>query len=708
MNKFTAPVTVHLERLLALKEEAQVRHQRRMVVVAGDLGWCNDLANALIEALRETDNGDYLWIAKESPEPTNRLQQIIGGESPLLLFNAHHGFDPNLFGTAAGTVVGGGLIVLLTPEFEKWRKKSDPVSSRITVYPHPPESITNRYITRLIQIIEAGERESLTTVIHPSQPPKTACKITKPVFAAPQEHDHPEQQQAIEAIIHTATGHRHRPLVITAARGRGKSAALGIAAGQLIRDGKQHIVVTAPSRAAVDSLFKHADSSAETSKNDASLEFIAPDALIRNPIDAGLILVDEAAAIPTPILVQIVKRYPRVVFATTTHGYEGSGQGFALRFLRTLQQITPDFSVIELNQPIRWSEGDPVEELINRMLLLDTEAKLPTEVKSTNSIQIDQINRIDRAQLAQNEPELRHLFGLLVLAHYRTTPLDLRQLLDGPNLSIYTAISKNTIIATALIADEGEIESELAHEIWLGKRRPQGHLLPQTLIAHLGIRDAAPLRYRRIIRIAVHPELQRRGVGRALMKKITADASTDQIDILGTSYGATTELIRFWSQNHMTPIFVGSQRNASSGTYALTQLSALSERGNTICTLAERRFQNGLLNQLHDPLKQLEHEIVQQLLKPVPFNPAPHDLDDFNAFADGHRRYETVITPLIQLLLGHFDKIGALTPMQQQLLILKLLQNHPWSHCGTLLNIDGKAAILTEMRSAISILRNHL
>ncbi|MCW8887876.1 MAG: GNAT family N-acetyltransferase, partial [Gammaproteobacteria bacterium] len=683
--------------------EALSERQRRMVVVAGDLTWCINIANCFTE--QQWSNPDKTqWIAKEWPEPANRLQQIIGSETPLLIFNAHHGFDPNLFGAAAGTVVGGGLLLLLTPQFKRWSQKSDPVSSRISVYPHLPESLSQHYIERLIRTIEMGEKDNLLSTIQQGDPLEPTT-VESPTPSHNEETvaitGTAEQRQAIDGILHTATGHRHRPLVLTADRGRGKSAALGIAAKALLDQGRQQIIVTAPSRSAVDNLFKHAGI------DSPALEFVAPDALISQSLRADLVLVDEAAAIPTPILSKIVERYPRVVFATTTHGYEGSGQGFTLRFKKILGRLCPDYTEVKLRSPIRWAEGDPVEDQVNHMLLLDAEPELSESQNTTDvepAISIDRIERLDRKQLAQNEPQLRQLFGLLVLAHYRTTPLDLRQLLDGPNLSIYTVTSHSHIIATALVANEGEIDADLTEHIWLGKRRPQGHLLPQTLIAHLGIKDAAPLRYRRIIRIAVHPQLQCKGVGHQLMDKITADAITEQVDLIGSSYGTTTELLKFWNSNHFTPLFIGGRRNASSGTYALTQMRPLSERGHSIQELAESRFQTGLVEQLREPLQQLEVDIVCQLLKPCPSSLNLHDWDDIDTFAHGNRRYETVLSPLKQLLLSHFDQTIHLTPRQRQLLIMKLLQNRSWSDCATLLNLDGKSATQVELRDAIAAL----
>ena len=67
-----------------------------------------------------------------------------------------------------------------------------------------------------------------------------------------------DQADAVAAIEHVHSGHRDRPLVLTADRGRGKSAALGIAAARLLADRVDFILVTAPLWRNVETLFKHA------------------------------------------------------------------------------------------------------------------------------------------------------------------------------------------------------------------------------------------------------------------------------------------------------------------------------------------------------------------------------------------------------------------------------------------------------------------
>ena len=119
-----------------------------------------------------------------------------------------------------------------------------------------------------------------------------------------------------------------------------------MAASQLIGQGKQ-VLLTAPSRATVESVFKHA-------KNPPA--FFAPDDLLQTLPEGDVLLVDEAAAIPVPLLLQMLEHYPRCVFSTTLHGYEGSGRGFALRFQKQLDVRAPGWHAIRLHQPIRWAE----------------------------------------------------------------------------------------------------------------------------------------------------------------------------------------------------------------------------------------------------------------------------------------------------------------------------------------------------------------
>ncbi|MEI8631519.1 hypothetical protein P4S72_04165 [Vibrio sp. PP-XX7] len=65
-----------------------------------------------------------------------------------------------------------------------------------------------------------------------------------------------QQEHVIQSIIHVVEGHRKRPLVMIADRGRGKSSALGIAAAMLMqRRPTFTIMVTAPSVSSCSAYF---------------------------------------------------------------------------------------------------------------------------------------------------------------------------------------------------------------------------------------------------------------------------------------------------------------------------------------------------------------------------------------------------------------------------------------------------------------------
>ena len=126
------------------------------------------------------------------------------------------------------------------------------------------------------------------------------------------------QRQLIDDIVRLGHGRRRRPLVITADRGRGKSAALGMAGVRLLQEGRRRIVVTAPSPEAVATLFHHARIAAAQAQrpsdpvapvrlpDGAVLEFLPVDVLLAERPEAELVIVDEAAAIPAPLLKSVL------------------------------------------------------------------------------------------------------------------------------------------------------------------------------------------------------------------------------------------------------------------------------------------------------------------------------------------------------------------------------------------------------------------
>ncbi len=451
------------------------------------------------------------------------------------------------------------------------------------------------------------------------------------------------------------------------------------------------------------------------------MRFVAPDALLAERPPADLLLVDEAAGIPAPLLEQMLRFYRRIVFATTVHGYEGTGRGFDVRFRGVLDRITPGWRALRLLTPIRWAADDPLEQFIDDALLLNAEPA-PDELvtarmqQSPNLAGADEllVEQLDRDQLAGGEALLRQVFGLLVLGHYQTRPADLRHLLDGPNMQVNVLRDGDCVLATALTAHEGRLPEELLAPIYDGQRRPRGHLLPQTLSAHAGLFDAPRLGWTRIVRIAVHPAARGRGLGTRLVQALAAQSRAEGRDLLGASFGATPELLRFWRRCGLLPVQLGSQRNAASGAYSAVVLSHLSDAGGLFAEHARPQLLPRLQVLLADPLSQVDTAVIAEVLRDAPSTEAALGSADRRAllsFAGAARGFDAALPALHRLTTNALPRAlasGALSDAQAAALIACVLQHRDWADASVTLGLGGQKELRALLRSAAGTLLDSL
>ncbi len=708
---------VHWDENGAIVAAIAKQHQRMAargyrfgVVISGAQSGCLALARTVVEAVGAER---VHWHAGVGDKAEGR--GLLGQEVDALVFDAHEGFDPDAFGALAGSLRGGGLLLLLTPPLAQWPRLPDPACARIAPWPHRADDVGGRFLARLVRVIREHQGPALLVIeeghepeIVPGELPLSQ-PLPVPADAACRTLD---QQQAVEAVMRVVQGHRRRPAVLISDRGRGKSAAFGIAAARLLEAGTRRILVTGPRLAAVEALFEQAARlllGARVARGrirweGGVLEFLAPDELLRQPQQADLLLVDEAAAIPAPLLEALLERHARIAFATTVHGYEGTGRGFALRFRQVLDRLTPGWRELRLETPVRWAPGDPLEAFVSRALLLDAEVPdLPAA-----SVTEAEVERVDAGRLAGDEALLGQIFGLLVTAHYRTRPFDLRQMLDAPGWSVWVQRCGEQVVGTALVAEEGGFGAATAEAVWRGETRPHGHLLPESLAAHVGLREAPRLRGARIIRIAVHPALQRRGLGRRLLQTLVEAAAAGGGDYIGASFGITPGLLAFWRQAGFLPVRVSFRRGAASGTHSAMLLRGVGPAGQHLVTAARQRFAVHFPAQLADPLKGLEPGLAVRLLEGVPVAAPVLDTrarDDLEAFAHGRRLYEAVMGSLRPFVLHALAGGGeGLAPGMAELLMARVVQQRPWAELASLLGISGRAEGVQCLRSAVRLL----
>ncbi|WP_455223554.1 tRNA(Met) cytidine acetyltransferase TmcA [Kaarinaea lacus] len=704
--------------------QTRERFHRHCIILSGSQPWCHSSVRAIIRHKQI----NHCLVVANSPLQINHIEQLeisaatqcLGHEFEHAIIDFHDGIDPNALGAISGTVSGGGLMILLFPPLSDLENFKDPEKQRMAIWPHRAQDVGTRFLQRMRNIILDSNYVSLIQENRPL--PRNVAVENVTDMSGYLKNDicrTKDQQQVVEAIEHVAHGHRRRPLVITANRGRGKSAALGIAAARLLQQGTPRIIVTGPRLSATAMVFKHAQNLLQSAHSmpgnitleTGCLEFIAPDVLCGEKPPCSLLLIDEAAAIPATILQQLLQHYARIAFATTTYGYEGTGRGFAVKFQDTLNRTTPGWQALQMNTPIRWAPDDPVENFVFRCLCLEAAV---VETKFTIDKDTINITKLDRDTLIGNESLLSAIFGLLVLAHYQTQPRDLRYLLDAIGLDIFIAKHNDNVIGTAVLEREGELSAVTAVEVYRNERRVMGHLLPQTLESFAGIQHASQARYARIVRIAVHPDCRRQGIGQRLLQAIDADASQQQVDIIGSTFGASSELLSFWQCAGYSPVHVGLKHNTSTGTNAITYLKPVSVQGGDIYQAAMYRFASRLTFQLGEAYQDLSCDIVAEIFKQIAgktkLQLIKAEWDDITSFATASRGYEINALSIYKLIAylfetGQIDNVCNID--EQCLLIKKVLQRQPWQTLIVDMNLKGRKEATRYLRQTLAKIINN-
>lgn len=599
------------------KAAAVQAKQRRLIVISGDDAWIDEALALAIDAIDEPWCLVSATVHQHLPTiSSKKAKNTLGGEHANLIFDARQGFDVDAFGILSGTVQAGGLCLLLTPPVEMWATHPDNTYPRYQAYSEEPAAQRSVYLQRLARVItQFSARLWLTP--HFIQSSIVVTETHTPTEAVEPPYKSVDQARAVAATHKVVRGHRRRPLVLRADRGRGKSAALGIAIGQLLNEGVENIVLCAPSKQSATVVFKHIEQTVDAPARLQQLHFFSPDELLRSTPIASLVVVDEAAAIPTFILERLLNHYSRMVFASTVHGYEGTGRGFAVRFMKTLASKAPQFRQLTLEQPVRWQAGDALEAFTAEALLLNAQP-----VEQLSGVEPVRIEPFTAEQLLADESMLQQVFGLLVLAHYQTKPSDLRQLLDGHNVRLFVALNDlNQVIGVLVGVVEGGLPQALHQPIAYGQRRVQGHLLPQSISFQLGVQEAAGMIGLRVMRIAVHPEHHRQGIGLRMLAWLKSHANHEW-DYLGTVFGATVELHNFWHRAGFAAVRVGINKDAASGTHSVMMLQPLTSDGEVLSANLTSRFLDQFLLQLMNGLQDLDSLLVADMIR-VTTNPLP-------------------------------------------------------------------------------------
>ena len=665
--------------VLYLKNVSQYAQQQNFrfgIRLSGSQAWIEKTCREWIDIVGEAHSVLVGCAFAQYHQTINTKQghQLLGQECELVIWDLSQDWDANSFSAVLGTLKGGGLLLL--------------------VGERPSNSFADQWLNKQL---------ALLPVLSQNESPDSGTKMLMSNMSSYLE-SRPEvavhQQDAIEAIKKVVTGHRKRPLVLTADRGRGKTSALGLASAELMASKTMSIVVTAPSSKAVLPLYEHLCARIPQAIRvkdkvvfqNSTLQFYSPDRLLKEMPDCDLLLVDEAAAIPIPMLQTMVEHYHRAVFSSTIYGYEGCGRGFTLKFIQWLKRHRPNYVSVHLHKPVRWQMNDPLELWHKKAFLLDD--TLNSQSVSESNLEFALINKAD---LMANEVLLRTIFSLLVNAHYQTTPNDLFQMLSDDAIEIWAVSDSNMIVGCLLSVQEGRLDDELIEDICSGVRRPKGHLVPVSIANQLGIRVAAKQSSKRIMRIAVHPELQRHRIGSRLLS-FFCNAQSEEF--ISTSFGATEELIHFWQSNQFYPVKLGSKRDKASGCHSLIMVRNIQiDWDRHAHMMFNKHFRFSLKGLFAD----LSPSLIRTLLAfgsedKETTNSLDMWVQVLQNYANGGANYESVEVAIEQLI---FSLSKGCIERCSDLLLAKVLQQHDWNECCSSFSFSGRKQLEGQIRQEI-------
>ncbi|MFO7925151.1 tRNA(Met) cytidine acetyltransferase TmcA [Natronomonas sp.] len=732
------------ETIRALRAEAAVTNERRLLVLHGDRDTCYR------EARRAVESVDFEGaVASVSDRDIvgerigyDRTDALLGTTFDCIVLDCHDTCRPNAIGRTTGVVDGGGILVLLFSRLSEWPTTHGRFDETLASPPFSIEDVDSRFKRRMIDTlrahrgiaivdVDAGVRTKRGRIDQPPRRrsanivPPVAHAFPDPVYEACRSADQRDAVYACEQLTEDGAA-----VVLEADRGRGKSSAAGLAAAALAAAGYT-VLVTAPSYRNAAELFERAvetlrtlDALIKDGRDGQRTPYLRTDTggiRFRTPSEAvvesaDILIVDEAAALSVGRLEALVSVAPSACFATTVRGYEGSGRGFDIRFRSELQAVR-NVTECVLSEPIRYAAADPIEVWLFRALLLDSTP--PPEELVADSITDDvTYERIEQDALAVDDNLLREVFGLLVYAHYRTQPDDLARLLDAPNVAVRAFLRDGHPVSVALLAREGGLDDETRLTAYEGDRI-RGNLIPDLLTSQLRDPEAGiPVGFR-VLRIATHHAVRSEGFGSRLLAEIEAEFASDRsvmsdddpdhdrfgtIDYLGVSYGATPELCSFWATNDYRTVHLSSTRNEASGEHSAVMLRPISELGRVLTERHTAWFYRRIPDVLSGALSSLDPDIVRGAFESVDIDTRP-ELNDFEwrlvaSSAYGPGQYETAPGPFRRLALRALVDGALEDPDTERLLVVKVLQNRTWEESASILEFVSKRACMRAIGSA--------
>ncbi|XP_002022450.2 RNA cytidine acetyltransferase isoform X1 [Drosophila persimilis] len=752
---------------------------------------------------------------------------VLGRTYGVCVLQDFEALTPNLLARTVETVEGGGLIILLLKTLQSLKQlytMSMDVHKRFRTEAH--QTVTCRFNERLILSLADCKRclvvnddltvlplSSKTINVDPVNPAgagrsenesslkdlKESLMNVQPAGALVNLCKTYDQANAVAQFIEALVDKQLKPpMSLTAARGRGKSAALGLSIAAAVAFGYVNVYVTSPHPENLITLFEfvlkgfdaleyqeHADYTIIRSTNAdykkaiirinitrssrQTIQYIAPsDTHLLNAAD--LLLIDEAAAIPLPLVKKMIGPY-LVFMASTINGYEGTGRSLSLKLISQLQKENNARPPLKLDESIRYQENDDIERWLINLLCLDA-STVPSISSGCPTPDVCELYYIDRDALFSYhkaaESFLHRLVSIYVSSHYKNTPNDLQMMSDAPAHHLFCLLGPvqrldqlPEILVVIQVSLEGQISSKSISESLGRGKKAAGDLIPWNIAEQYGDVDFPKLCGVRIVRVATHPNYQRMGYGKRaiqLLKDYYAGRHTnldldrptaskdggqngieeveeeqlsllkeqirprkniptllqrlhertpEPVDYIGTSYGLTPELLKFWKSAGFVPVYLSQKANELTAEHSCIMLHTPATT--PWLGLYYQDFRRRVLKLMGKTFREFETKLCLALLKnksaaesgssskPLDKNTLdvfflPHDLERLESYARQQSEFRLILdllTDIAQLYFqGRFESLQ-LDLVQQGILLALGVQGKTVDTLGQELNMPG-------------------
>lgn len=702
------------EEILRLKQEARSLNQRRMLIFLSHDEF--EFANFVNSFLRIT-NEDFLIVTDEEALKHNLnesshltfishkdTKKILGRTFNNAIIDLRRDLDVISMSRAVETVRGGGLIILIMPfsygSSQRYIQRLKPIG----VSKSPRDLLRRRILQKAFEIpgISIFSQRSLSFI-------KRSTEKLLPKYNDAEGVETRESKSSIlkpEGVLYNLCKTEDQKLVlgefkklndtnyllIIADRGRGKSAAVGIGitayaymyAGE--KKERLNTIVTAPEIENTIELFNFV----EISHKALNLPYVREGTAIKSsvidikylsPFDslsekADILIVEEAAGMQFPLLSRLIKKFSKIVFVSTIHGYEGAGRTFSVRFIPMLKESGKAFKLVPLNHPIRYNVNDPIEKWLFESLLLNAEpADIDSNliIKKRDNVLFRELNPME---LIYNDQLLKHFFGILVVAHYRNNPNDLLMLLDAPHHRGFALVFDETPIVALQVSEEGGIREE-DHYIFY-ETAPASHIIPDKLFKYYGLIDALSEKGWRIVRIATHPRLMRKGFGSKALKFLEKVARENNIAWIGAGFSAYPELLAFWLKNEFLPIHLSPKVNRKTGEHTIIVIKPIKEELRKDMIRVNKELKLRILKEAATTFKYLDPKTMLQILKTgeiigVNINLSSSGVFKLNLYLKGILHFESVSDVVEDLVKWYFSSMLNFLSYEQELLLIRIV-----------------------------------